>query len=293
MRAFLTLTAVLLAVPASAADLSDRLATADASADAWWDLRDELVLDANTSDEALAEFANHPDWRVRTTAASVLGWRTTPEVYDAVLRAVPRTNRAGQLRFFDPALRTPGAFPAIVERLLHGDEGPAMQSALLVALVGVVPEWAEVTVGLLPEIDDPSVRTEVVGWLKRADPVHAAAGLRLGLADADPAVRAEAAITIGFRVDGAALAPELAASLRDEDATTRAMAARALGWLGVAEPLPAIVGLVDDADPLVRLHALRALRNLDVAQARALPQLSRLLVDADPKVARVAKSLVP
>jgi HEAT repeat protein len=291
MRALLTLSAVLLSVPASAADLTDRLVQAELAGDAWWDERDALVLDPAVTNEDLEAFATHPDWRLRMTAESILGWRQDAYLFDAVLRAEPRTNRAGQLRFFDPALRAPEAFPAIVERLLHGGEGPVLESALLVALVGLVPDWAEVSVGLLPEIEEPQLRAEVVGWLKKADPEFAHAGLRLGLTDEHPAVRAEAAITIGFRKDGAELADDLVAHLADEDASTRAMSARALGWLGVAEPLPAIVALVDDADPTVRLHALRAVRNLDVQQARALPQLGRLLRDADDKVARVARTL--
>ena len=279
------------AAPAAASDLVDRLVDADSAAD-YVGARDALVLDATVTDSGLAAVATHPDWRVRQQAAAVLGWRAHSDLFVAVMQAQPVRNRAGRLRYFSDPFAHPESFAAVLERFLHRDEPVAVRDGLFAAMVEMTPSWAEVARGLYASEPEPSLRTAIVGSMRKAqDSAIALDLLRLGLTDPDPAVRAEAATSAGWRADGAALAPELLLALGDEDALPRAMAARALGWLSVPGALDPLAGLLADGDADVRLHALRSLRRLDLVKARSLSALPELLQDADPRVVNQAQKI--
>ncbi len=281
-----------LAPPAFAGDLAGRLLAVDASTD-YLALRDDLVLDADLSDDALADMANHPDWRVRQQAAVALGWRHDPALFAAVMQAEPIRDRAQRLRWYDDAFADPAAFPAILERFMHRGEPLQVREGLFAALVERSDSWAEVARGLFAQEEEPSLRVVMVGSMRKAqDAATALDLLRLGLLDADPTVRAEAAVSSGWRADGALLAPELLSALADDQVQPRAMAARALGWLAVPEATEPLSALLIDAAPDVRLHALRSLRRLDVKQAKALTALPRLLQDPDPRVVKQAQKIV-
>jgi HEAT repeat protein len=74
----------------------------------------------------------------------------------------------------------------------------------------------------------------------------------------------------------------LAALQGDESAGVRSAAAVALGDLGAADALPALLLAIEDDDVHVRQMALNALG--EIGDARAVPRLSRALADARPEV---------
>ncbi len=295
-RLLVLVAATLLAVPAlahhGAAHLDARLLDAwSADRATYLDLRDALVADSTVTDGDLDGLAaTHPDVRVRTAAAVVLGWRTDAALFAEVWTARPVTDRrARRLRFVDDVFADPAAQPAVLERIRFGADASMARAGLAATLIRVGDEWDLRLVSLLDDVDDVRVR-ELVAWsLRHAAPEVARAGLLLALDDDAPNVRAQAARTAGWRVDGGALlGADLIVALADDDASVRAASARALGWLGVPEAVAPIAGLVTDADPDVRLHALRALDRIEPSAAKALPGLAVLVADADPRVARVA-----
>jgi HEAT repeat protein len=120
------------------------------------------------------------------------------------------------------------------------------------------------------------------------------------LADPRPTVRRSAAFALG-RIGGDALivAPELAACLRDADASVRAMAAEALGeiveglhggglsvWEAAAGPLEK--ALASDADPRVRAAAAYALGAFGERAGSLTATLRAALHDPDARVRRGA-----
>ena len=132
-------------------------------------------------------------------------------------------------------------------------------------------------------------RRPLMQSLRRASAEHALPVLRTGLAATDPAVRAAAALATGRRRDGHTLAPQLI-TLATDDAviTVRVAACRGLGQLrppGAWAPLQQ--NLSHEAAEL-RVAALRALARIDPARAAALPELGRLQLDPDARVAGAA-----
>jgi HEAT repeat protein len=84
----------------------------------------------------------------------------------------------------------------------------------------------------------------------------------------------------------------LAQVLDDPSPAVRASAARSLGTLRDPAAFVALLPLLDDADPDVRLQALHAVERVDPVGAAELSQLDGLCVDADPRVARAAFQLI-
>jgi HEAT repeat protein len=107
---------------------------------------------------------------------------------------------------------------------------------------------------------------------------------------------AEAATTASLLKPGARGGPELErtllAALGDQDAMVRAGAARSVGVLAISAGFDAVAPLLGDASAEVRLHALGALRRLDSSRAKSLAAVPPLTGDADPRVARVAQTLL-
>lgn len=112
--------------------------------------------------------------------------------------------------------------------------------------------------------------------------------LRAALTGPDPALRAVAAQAASRRADGAALAAELLASLDHPDPTVRVWSARSLGVLRVADAFEPLRKNLAHDHPETRLSALRALARIDLTRASALPELARLQLDPDERVAGVA-----
>jgi hypothetical protein len=212
---------------------------------------------------------------------------------DDVRTLQPRTTRAGTLRLTGPLVRRAEAAPILLERLVSGRESAAVRAALVEALPRTGGEFAAVLVDLLPNEDDVVVREAIAAALGRTDARSAIDGLRIALADTDAGVRAEAARSLGQHANGASALAELRAALSDADEATQLAAIRAIGALRQADPDvdAALAALLADKRTEIRLNALRALGRIDPAYARALPELSQLRRDADPRIAAVADEL--
>lgn len=116
--------------------------------------------------------------------------------------------------------------------------------------------------------------------------------LRAALGDADPALRAAAATASGRRQDGLTLVADiLALALGDPEGSVRIAATRSLGQLRAAEAFEPLRANLGHAVPETRLSALRALARIDPARAAGLPELGRLQLDADARIAGAATKI--
>ncbi len=132
-------------------------------------------------------------------------------------------------------------------------------------------------IGAALEDPDGAVRARAVrAWLSLGAPEAAAVAAR-GLVDADPEVRAAAAVGVaeaGLREVSPRLAEVLAG---DGDETVRREAARALGAVGDVDSVPALGAALDDPSGPVRLEAARALEAL--GSAGAIEALARRVTE--------------
>jgi hypothetical protein len=213
-----------------------------------------------------------------------------PERYNAIMALQPRSTRAGFPRFGGATVRDPAAAPLFLHRILH-EQSPQLRAALIEALPRTGGLFAEAVVELLRAESDGFVRQVAVGALRTAPREPALDGMRLGLHDPDPLVRAEAARVASRHRDGTVLAPEIVRAVEDSDLQVRIAAMRTLGALRVTAATTALTSRVDATDPAERRHALRAIVRIDRDVARSLPQLERLKNDPDAKVAELARSL--
>ncbi|TDB88137.1 HEAT repeat domain-containing protein [Actinomadura sp. 7K534] len=131
--------------------------------------------------------------------------------------------------------------------------------------------------------DDQDTFATIICELLQQDPVGARPAV-LGLVDADDAaLRATAVWALDFIVSEEDL-PRLLAALRDPHPDVRSAAAGPVGQL--AERLPkatdALAAALNDFAPQVRIPALAALSY--TPQSAALPHVTRLSNDPDPKV---------
>lgn len=258
----------------------------------YYEARLNSLADPQLGDAVLEELSSHPDWRVRTQAAILEGWRQSPQLYVEVYDASSIPGRRGRRhRFLAEAFQQPSAAPAILERILHGGEPGGIRAGLAHSLVGLHPHWGEDMIGLLGAAEDSTVAVAAVAAFQWADADVALPGLRMGLEHREGEVRAAAASVAAWRPDGIELAPALRRSLADSHGETRAMSARALGWLGDAQAVDSLALLLDDPEGEVRLHALRSLGRIAPERARADQRIERLVGDSDPRVARVARRI--
>ncbi len=109
------------------------------------------------------------------------------------------------------------------------------------------------------------------------------------LGDNDPLVRRSAAYALGcLGTDASAARTAVETALRDERPEVRQSAAWALGRLG-DEAIPALRGVLADADPLVLRDAAGSLGQLEPRAGRvAVNDLARLATHADVEVKKVA-----
>ncbi len=140
-----------------------------------------------------------------------------------------------------------------------------------------------------PETD---ARRALMTAIRRAPADQALPALRGGLQDASADMREAAALASGRRGDGATLAPELlAAATGDPEPTVRVAATRSLGMLGLADAFAPLRQNLSHETAIVRLSALRALARIDRTRAAALPDLARLQLDPDARVAAAATKI--
>jgi HEAT repeat protein len=200
----------------------------------------------------------------------------------------PRKTRSGQLRFTSSDLRGPAAAEVLLEKAQDASLSDEARAAAVEAITRTGANRFEDLIGMLESEASQEVRVSLVAALQRAPKSGALAGLRLGLADREARVRAEAARVAGRHPQGAALSAELIAATADSNPQSRAAAARSLGILGISEASGALSSALSDVDADVRLESLRALERLGKTSDIGL---TRLAEDSDPRVARVAQRL--
>ncbi|MER6256570.1 fumarate reductase/succinate dehydrogenase flavoprotein subunit [Streptomyces sp. NPDC001584] len=158
----------------------------------------------------------------------------------------------------------------------------------LLALAEESPDLAALTPYLADP--DPAVRAAAVAALGETVPAGAGPALAARLADAAPVVRAAAAAALRELVEVLPGGPELGAGLRAAlavlDPAVRSAALEALRALRLGDAELYAASLAD-ADPEVRIHAVRALVSVD-----AVPQLAAAAADPAREVrVAVAKGL--
>lgn len=242
-------------------------------------------IDAPSDEPALAQ------WQPWLAAGLARAEQEQPAQVAELRALTPVATRAGHPRFTSDALGQPAAALVLLDRLSHGTDPAPLRAALAEALPRTGGAYASALVGLMALEADAEVRVAMVDALRRGAAEPALAGLRAGLVDPDPRVRAAAAEVTARRPDGATLAEPLIAALADDTAEVQHAAARSLGALAIADAFPALQARLSDKSADLRLHALRALTRIDADRASRLPELVGLRTDADPRVAEAAAKL--
>ena len=232
-----------------------------------------------------------PAWAQQALHGTAQLEAAQPELAQAIAGAEARPSRSGQPVFIEPAWRAPEAAPALLVRIAEGDDTAQEKIGLLDALSRNSGDWAEGVLGLAQHESDPMVRRMMIEILRHAPLEVAEAGVQLGLADASIEVRAAAARVVGSHPQGATMGALLLGGLQDASPVVREESARSIGYAGYVPAFDATRSLLTDTDATVRYRALRSLEKLDSDRTAKLPELQRLVVDADPKVARQAQEL--
>lgn len=252
--------------------------------------RDLLIADDSISRADLIGLNANEDWRVRLSAASVLGWRAHPQRYQEASELPPIRTRAGFYRF--PAsdmLHDVTYTAAFSERLLHTEEDPGIRGALAELIGRTEGDWPPVVSQALAQETDPHAKIMMLATVRHGDRVLAEGALQLGSTDLDSGVRQEVAIQCSW-MKGSAVAEGLISELLgDMDAGVRGHAARSAGVLKLKSLGDRLGALTVDADAHVRLQALRAVERAgldagEYAKAR--------LQDDNEKVRRAAVRIV-
>ncbi|GAB3817059.1 MerR family transcriptional regulator [Tessaracoccus terricola] len=255
-------------------ELLRRLTRLRSAADAGW----EEVLEV----AALSERLRHPDAAVRFRAS--LEASSSAPVAELVERLA--TDPAEGVREgLTWALVHHGseATDAVVARLADPDPAVRFQFAHVLGKLGDVTAVSD----LAPLLHDEEPRVaakaaQSLGALGGADAVAALVAALARTAAPDPVVTALGAV-------GAAAVHPLLAALREGDATLRARAAEALGFIGAEDAASALVLALTDSSALVRYEALVALGQTPGPVAEAAIES---LVDAeDPRLRTVASRL--
>lgn len=149
------------------------------------------------------------------------------------------------------------------------DPGDVIDAATHACLLGDCESYLNEVQGLLRD-DDPSIRSGAATALGVIGDERVLASLRSVSQDSDASVAAAAALARARLGDASAPAEacgHLTRQLRCADPEKRALAARALGALGLREAREPLLGALRDVEPDVRHDAADALRML-LAPAR-------------------------
>lgn len=205
--------------------------------------------------------AKSPFWwrRLRGLRAVALSEPGSAALLIGRLLADPDASVRAAAAQIAPAHATPDVIAAMVVHLGAGDA--PTRFAALEALVRCGVPAADITADWLRADRTPAAITAGLLVLER---IGHPRGLDLSLRYAthpDPAVRRQAARTIGFLGDGIARGA-LAALLSDADAGVRQAACRSVGRLQWVDLAPNLAALLTDTDWQVRRQSAIALRRL-------------------------------
>jgi hypothetical protein len=271
---------------AGAAEFAD-LQTRDAD---YAQARDVLVADQTITAESLDALSAHEDWRVRLSAASVVGWREHPQRYREASTLAPIRTRAGFFRY--PAsdmLHDVAYLAAFSERLLHTEEDPGVRGALAELIGRSTGDWSAVVHEAFLQETDPHAKIMMLATVRHGDRALAERAFQLASTDRDSAVRQEVAIQCSWMQGSDAAVELLATLLGDMDAGVRGHAARSVGVLKLSGFGERLGALTTDSDAEVRLQALRA---MDRAGLELRHFAKARLQDDDAKVRRAAARIV-
>ena len=232
------------------------------------------------------------DWARTAMAAADTLAQSQPKLARAIATGAPELSRTGQPLFVDASWRVPEATGALLVRIANGDDTASERVGLLAALSRTQGDWSAAVVGLLATESSPEVRRMMVEILREAPVDDARAGVQMGLADAEAEVRAAAMRVVGNHEDGSAMGDLAVSALSDSAVVVRTEAARSIGYAGYTAGFAPMRALLTDADPDVRFRALRGLEKLDLAKAASLPEVSAMVNDTDPRIAREAGKLI-
>ncbi len=174
----------------------------------------------------------------------------------------------------------------------HLDQAGGGQKKKIVALLDRVGQALAPDLLRLTKHEDSKVRALALSVLAKADASQAIDALETGMTDSSPAVRRAVMKTATRYAQhhpeaSAALAKAVAARLSAKGWLERTDAARALGGLGKAAPVDALITALDDDFGYVREAAARSLGA--IGDPRAAGALQRATDDRDPKVAAAAR----
>jgi HEAT repeat protein len=214
-----------------------------------------------------------------------------PALAQGLMALQPLPTRARMPRFRSELFLQADAHWVLGERLLNEKDSPEVRAALVHAYASLEGAQANLLLHLAGADRETQVRSAAVTALGRGSTPQGLSAIRLGLKDSSPQVRLVAVSAAGYRADGLEVATMLVSALSDTDASVRAYAARSLGWLECAGAWEPLRPLLQDASGDVRVHALRAMRTVNLADTAALPELDKLVTDPDERVVAVARSL--
>jgi len=223
------------------------------------------------------------DIRLRCAAAAALGQTRTPAAIAPLVKALG--DKIASMRVW-AAVALNGnssseAITALTKALQDEDERVRVRAADALAAV-LDPKVVD---PLVKAVNDTNaeVRTWAVIGLGNYDDKKAIDTLSLAIGDSDVKVRLAAADSLG-RTGSPLATPYLISRLNDfgEEVEVRAAAARALGALRDSRAVPALLGLIGDANPKLRQWVVSALGR--IGDARAVEPLIGALADGDPTV---------
>lgn len=235
-----------------------------------------------------APVATNASWRDRIAAdIAALDPARTAELY----ALAPQTTRAGTARFTIDAIHDPRVAAVFLDRLARQLDDEATRSALAEALPRTGGLFADGVAELFGQEPSALVRSIYVHGARRAHRDFGVAIVRRGFADAALDVRTEAARTASALAAGNQLAAELRSALVDGEPALRAEAARSLGILKIAVARDELVRALGDGNADVRLEAMRAIDRIAPGSLAGSVAVAQLANDPDERVSRLAQQL--
>ena len=223
------------------------------------------------------------DIRLRCAAAAALGQTRNPAVVAPLVKALG--DKSASMRVWAAVALNGNSASEVITALTKAlqDEDDRVRVRAADALAAVLDP--KVVDPLVKATNDTSaeVRTWAVIGLGNYEDKKAIDTLGLAIGDSDVEVRLAAADSLGRT--GSPLATQyLISRLNDfgEEVEVRAAAARALGALRDSRAVPALLGLIGDANPKLRQWVVSALGR--IGDARAVEPLIGALADGDPSV---------